>query len=143
MFFVGHNVHHIQARLSFERPWEHGRIIAVSPDGWIDIETPFDVARRWTHDTDRLLEVIDELGSACDLREQGLLSWPIECPDGTQTCTLVSVGRKPTPCSNGRVPGSDGTGPVTTRDLLEELQATGGLLIDPARIAADPKDRAS
>jgi len=40
-FQRGHTVHYIQARLSGIRRGRAARILAVTDDGWIDIETPF------------------------------------------------------------------------------------------------------
>jgi len=133
-FQRGHTVHYIQARLSGIRPGEAARILAVTDDGWIDIETPFDVQRRWTHDAGRLRNLVETEGPVCELRRVGVLAWPLRRSGEGPLDHAVSVAEEPSPCEAAAAPLADDDSPLTTEDLVAQLETLGGFVVAADRL---------
>lgn len=140
---LGHRVHYIQARLSREETWEDGRILAVSDDGWIDIETPIDLQHRWTHDPVRLRALVGIEGPACEVRTKGVLGFPSRFRDRLggglgQRVHVVSVAEEPSPCRPPSPQHADDA-PFTAGDLLAQLEIRGGFVVPARRLRTGPR----
>ena len=85
----GHNPHHIQANLSYDRP-KSDVTATVDDDGWITITFPDGtVERTWNHRPDWVAALLARTGGVCDRRSPGLLLIKSSC---------VHLGTGPTPC---------------------------------------------
>lgn len=118
----GHEVHVIQARLSWEAPPVGRGTATVEPDGWVTIVLDDDPAaappvRRWTHDPHRLAQLLTPISGRVTLRTKGVLA--VAVAGGS---ALVSVTDDPSPC------------PVADEDTsgwtpVDHVDRRGGFLI--------------
>lgn len=94
----GHEIHYIQARLSWEAPPIGRGVATVEPDGWITIvlddESAAAPLRRWTHDPRRLAQLLGPVSGRVTLREQGVLA----VASGDDGIPLVCVTGEPSSC---------------------------------------------
>jgi hypothetical protein len=130
----GHDVHFIQARLSFEGPpGTPTTIRAIDGDGTVHLT---DGTTRWNHDPDRLRWFVEQLGGAATIRSHGVL---------TVRNHLFCVSGAPDPCRPtppGPLPGESFLAELTRRggalrrgaDLLAELDRTGPTDVDDDRV---------
>ena len=76
LYRPGHEVHYIQAKLSFEdtdsRP--AGRLLEVGDDGVLLVETDNGVQRLWNHDPAGIRAIWKRMGDEVELRAKGMLS---------------------------------------------------------------------
>ena len=54
--------------------------------------------RFWTHDPGRVQGLVDQRGSACEVRSPGLLGFREVQGDGSVATAMVSVASEATPC---------------------------------------------
>jgi hypothetical protein len=113
---LGHDVHFIQARLSWEQPKVRDVVIeSVEDDGTIRFT---DQTTTWNHDPERLRALVAQHGVRAELRVQGILGLPHE----GGSSYLFSVSDAPTPCDDGT------SGPLPGESIADELLRRGGVL---------------
>jgi hypothetical protein len=116
-YHPGHDVHWIQAKLSYERPAAAG-VAQMEADGWVTVHLDAGDSRRvWTHDPVRLAALLARTEGRAELRAPGVLAVP-----SGNGYHCVSVASEPSPCPD---PDED----VSGLPLDELVRQRGGFSI--------------
>lgn len=130
---VGHETHHIQARMSWEdHSFTPGRA-TVDGDGWITVDTDDGQLRRWTHDPDRLRAVLGEHGPAVEVRSNYVLAVPHIDAAGRRSSVFISVAMAPSCCPSRPAKSED----LSIHDLFVQIKERGGFLVHLKDIKID------
>jgi hypothetical protein len=96
LYRPGHQVHFIQAKLSWEGDplkYRSGSLVSVEDDGWITVEVDGAEVRVWNHEPARARHRIEAAGGLVVLREPHILATP--SADGN---ALFSISETVTAC---------------------------------------------
>ena len=126
-YHSGHEVHFIQARLSWEKPGQAARAELVG-DGWVVVTVDGVETRWWTHDDAHVQRLIEETGGIAVLREHSVLAF--ERPG---SASFVCIAHEPSPCPD---PDED----VSELSLVDQLEQRGGFLV-PGSALVDEDER--
>jgi hypothetical protein len=122
LYKAGHQVHLIQAKLSWEGdPLKHrnGTVVSVQDNGWITVEVDEEQVRVWNHEPARARHRIEAAGGLVVLQEQHVLATPSENGNA-----FFSISDTPTAC----VPPS-GEADNSPAGLVEQLMSRGGFIV--------------
>lgn len=123
---VGHETHHIQARMSWEDHSFTPGEASVDGDGWITVDTDDGQLRRWTHDPDRLRALLGEHGPAVEVRSNYVLAVPhIDAAGRRSSATFISVAVAPSYCPSRPAKSGD----LSLDDLVLQLKERGGFTV--------------
>ena len=76
LYFPGHQVHQIHARLAWEGERAKGRVVSVDDDGWINVALDDTVERFWNHDVERTREIFAASSGQVEVFKRTLLMAP-------------------------------------------------------------------
>jgi hypothetical protein len=127
LYTPGHQVHFIQAKLSWEGdPLKHrsGTLVSIENDGWITVEVAGEQVRVWNHEPARARRRIEAAGGLVVLQEQHILAAP-----GANGNPFFSISDTATAC----VPPSEEADNSPT-GLVEQLMSRGGFMVSGAEV---------
>lgn len=122
LYTPGHQVHFIQAKLSWEGDplkYRSGTLVSVEEDGWITVEVDGEQVRVWNHEPARARHRIEASGGLVVLREPHVLATPTANGNA-----LFSISYMATACA----PPS-GEADNSPTGLVAQLMSRGGLLV--------------
>jgi hypothetical protein len=127
LYKPGHQVHFIQAKLSWQgdpAKYRSGTLASVDDDGWITIDVDGETVRVWNHDPVRARRLIEASGGQVALRDPHILA--------TRSATgnyLFSIADTATAC----MPPS-ATSDNSPAGLVEQVRSRGGFMVSGAEI---------
>ena len=124
LFRVGHDLHPIQCRLAWQRPWSVVTV-AAEADGWMTIATEDGTLRRWSHQPRAVEQRIADHGPTMELRSGGVLAQPE--PHLARTWWSVSIAEEPTSCTDD--PDEPDDAPTSVQDIVDAVRGGRGLLL--------------
>jgi hypothetical protein len=136
MYTTGHQVHFIQAKLSWEgdpSKYCSGRLVSVEDDGWITVEVHGAEVRVWNHEPARARHRIEAAGGLVVLREPHILATP-----SANGNALFSISDTVTACVPPSVEADN-----SPAGLVEQLRSRGGFLVSGAEAVRHLHDDAN
>lgn len=125
LYTPGHQVHFIQAKLSWEGDplkYRNGTLVSIEDDGWITVEVDEAEVCVWNHEPARARYRIEAAGGLVVLREPHVLATP-----SANGNALFSISDTTTACvPPSTEPDNSPTG------LVEQLLSRGGFMVSGA-----------